>query len=127
MNDYALDSEYGAVACFLSDGVVRVVGEGEIIISFGYESMINRGVDLLDKIEKLIEKIYNKHYDVALLTNDEWNIEKAKFINNKNNNVKYEYVKIEKKNIENNNCVSDNNTITSQAIEMFGEDMITVS
>lgn len=127
LNDYALDSEYGAVACFLTDSVVRVVGEGEIIISFGYESMVNRGVGLLDKIEKLIEKIYNKHYDVALLTNDEWNIEKDQFINNKNNNIKYEYVKIEKKNIESNNCVSDNNTITSQAIEMFGEDMITVN
>ena len=53
LNDYALDSEYGAAACFISDGKIRAVGLGEVILSFNYESMINRGFSMILKIQKV--------------------------------------------------------------------------
>ncbi len=128
LNDYALDSEYGAAACYISDGKVRAVGTGEIILSFDYASMVNRGFSLRKKIEKLLEKIYNKHYDVALLTDDEWNKQKEKFIFNKNNNIPYQYIPINDNvdKIKNAKKIDDN-SITSQAINLFGEDIISIN
>lgn len=127
LNDYALDNEFGASACYISDGIIRAVGESEVIISFDYESMVNRGFTLLEKIQKLFEKIYGKHYDVALVTIDEWNKEKEKFIANKNNNVQYQYIPLEKVEKLEHKIVETNNLITSQAIELFGEDMISIN
>ena len=129
LNDYALDSEYGAAACFISDGKIRAVGFGEIILSFNYESMINRGFSMILKIQKLLEKIYQKHYDVALLTDDEWNQEKEKYIQNMNNHVPYQYVTIDRDSDKDTLPVQNSNSgdIKSQAIELFGEDMVSIN
>ena len=129
LNDYALDSEYGAAACFISDGKIRAVGFGEVILSFNYESMINRGFSMILKIQKLLEKIYQKHYDVALLTDDEWNQEKEKYIQNMNNHVPYQYVTIDRDSDKDTLPVQNSNSgdIKSQAIELFGEDMVSIN
>ena len=129
LNDYALDSEYGAAACFISDGKIRAVGLGEVILSFNYESMINRGFSMILKIQKLLEKIYQKHYDVALLTDDEWNQEKEKYIQNMNNHVPYQYVTIDRDSDKDTLSVQNSNSgdIKSQAIELFGEDMVSIN
>ena len=129
LNDYALDSEYGAAACFISDGKIRAVGLGEVILSFNYESMINRGFSMILKIQKLLEKIYQKHYDVALLTDDEWNQEKEKYIQNMNNHVPYQYVTIDRDSDKDTLPVQNSNSgdIKSQAIELFGEDMVSIN
>lgn len=129
LNDYALDSEYGAAACFISDGKIRAVGLGEVILSFNYESMINRGFSMILKIQKLLEKIYQKHYDVALLTDDEWNQEKEKYIQNMNNHIIYQYVTIDRDSDKDTLPVQNSNSgdIKSQAIELFGEDMVSIN
>jgi len=129
LNDYALDSEYGAAACFISDGKIRAVGFGEVILSFNYESMINRGFSMILKIQKLLEKIYQKHYDVALLTDDEWDQEKEKYIQNMNNHVPYQYVAIDRDSDKDTLPVQNSNSgdIKSQAIELFGEDMVSIN
>lgn len=129
LNDYALDSEYGATACFISDGKIRAVGFGEVILSFNYESMINRGFSMILKIQKLLEKIYQKHYDVALLTDDEWDQEKEKYIQNMNNHVPYQYVTIDRDSDKDTLPVQNSNSgdIKSQAIELFGEDMVSIN
>ena len=126
INDYALDSKYGAAASFVSDGTIRVVGEEELIISFTYESMVDRGIKLLDLVQNLFEKIYNKQYDIAFITNDEWDKEKKEFINNKNNGIKYEYVPIEHKKKAQKSKLDKNNLVASEAIELFGDNVVLV-
>ena len=127
LNDYALDSEYGAAACYISDGIVRAVGTGEVIISFDYDSMVNRGFSLLEKVQKLLEKIYNRHYDVALVTNDEWTAAKDEFIVNKNNNISYQYIPLELEQYHKEKKEVSDHSIASQAIDLFGEDMISIN
>ncbi len=127
LNDYALDSEYGAAACYISDGIVRAVGTGEVIISFDYDSMVNRGFSLLEKVQKLLEKIYNRHYDVALVTNDEWTTAKDEFIAKKNNNISYQYIPLELGQYHKEKKEVSDHSITSQAIDLFGEDMISIN
>lgn len=127
LNDYALDSQYGAIACYLADSVVRAVSDKEIIITFNYDSMVSRGYKLLKDIEILFDKIFNKKYNVAIITTEEWNIKKNEYINNIKSGKKYEYKEISS-NIEDNSktkSISSTDNLTNQAIEMFGEDLVT--
>jgi len=127
LNDYVLDGEFGASVCYILDGNIRAVGTGEVIISFDYESMVNRGFKLLEGIQKILEKVYNKHYDVALVTNEEWEKEKNKFISNKSNNISYEYIPLDLENNNEQQTKTLDDSITSQAIELFGEDVISIN
>ena len=126
LGDYALDSKYGAVASFLTDGTVRVVGEGEVIISFNYESMVSRGFNLIEKVQNLFEMVYNIHYDVAFVTDSEWDEIKLKFIENKNNGITYEYTPIDKDLLKKSSKTDSDDSITSQAMELFGDDVVSV-
>lgn len=124
INDYALDSKYGAVASFLADGKIRAVGEGEIILSFGYDSMVNRGINLIDMVQKLLEMIYNKQYDVAFITDSEWNEIKQEYVKNIKEGIKYEYVPIEHEIKTSKQPTKKKQTITDQAIELFGDNVV---
>ena len=126
INDYTFDSKYGAAASFVADGTIRVVGEGEVLISFDYESMVNRGINLLELIQNLFEKIYGRTYDIAFITTDEWNKVKMEFINNKNNGIKYEYIPIERKKKAQKAKIDKNNVVASEAIELFGDNVVLV-
>ena len=127
VSEYALDSKYGAVASFLSDGNIRVVGDGEVLLSFGYESMVNRGLGMLYDIKSLLKKVYDKDYDIALVTNDNWNNIKNKYVEDKNNGKEYVYTQIDIKIEKKKTNTSTGDSIASQAIELFGEDIISVN
>ena len=126
INDYTLDSKFEAAASFILDGTVRVVGESELIISFNYESMVDRGINLLELVQKLFKKIYDKEYDIAFVTNDEWNKVKNDYIKNKNNGIKYEYVPLERKKKAQNTNLDKNNSVASSAFELFGDNVVLV-
>lgn len=127
LNEYALDNEFGAVACFLLDGKICAVGNQEVIISFDYESMINRGNDAMKKIELLLEKILNKHYFIALITSDDWNKEKAEYIKNVKNKIEYVYEPIILEPVVQSKKSIDKKTIASEAAELFGDDIIAIN
>ncbi|MBE6146762.1 MAG: DNA polymerase III subunit gamma/tau [Firmicutes bacterium] len=128
LNEYALDNQYGAVACYLVDGVLRAASQTEAIVTFEYESLINRGLKLIDKIELLFEKILNHPIKIALLTTEQWNLEKQKYIECKNNGTLYKYqdYPIYNEVAEQKNEVIDskNETITDTAISLFGKDIV---
>ena len=126
LNEYALDGEVGAAASFISDGTVCAASENEVIISFSYESMIERGFNIIDIVEKLFKKIYDKEFDIAFVTTDEWKTIKQEFIDNKNKGITYEYVPINKNKTENKPSSKKKSSITNQAIELFGDDVVSV-
>lgn len=133
INDYALDSQFGAVACYLTDGVIRAASEHEMIITFDYDSMVSRGHKIVKNIENLFDKILGKSYHVAIITTDNWNQEKKNYINKKNSGICYEYIEIsddyanidvdKSKNQVDINSSSEN--ITDKAIQLFGENVVT--
>ena len=126
LNEYALDGEVGAAASFISDGTVCAASENEVIISFSYESMIERGFNIIDIVEKLFKKIYDKEFNIAFVTTDEWKTIKQEFIDNKNKGITYEYVPINKNKTENKPSSKKKSSITNQAIELFGDDVVSV-
>lgn len=138
LSDYALDSTFGAVACYLSDATVRAASNHEVIITFDYESVVTRGYQLWNSVEKLLYKLLGTVYNVAYLTVDQWNAEKKQYIENKNNGNSYVYHTLESldemetgatendtgdKDIMN----SSDNSIAEEAIKLFGENLVSVN
>lgn len=133
LNDFVLDRSYGAAACFLIDSTLRAVGEKEFIITCNYESVQERGFGLLNSMEELVAKIFDKNYKIALLTDSEWNVEKQKFIDLKNQGKKYEYKQldtlIKKSDIIDisEKKIDESDDLVKQAISIFGEDIVKIS
>ena len=127
INDYTLDSKFGASATLLLDATVCAASEGEIIISFPYDSTVDRAFSLLDNITALIKKIYGDTFDIAVLTNKQWEDEKNKFLENRNNGKIYEYKPITKEVKDKKEKKDKKSNITSQAIDLFGDDIISIN
>jgi len=133
LNDFVLDRSYGAASCFLLDSILRAVGENELILTCSYESVQERGFNLLNSMEELVAKLFNKSYKIALLTDDEWNRERQKFIDLKNQGKKYEYKELdtlmEKSDIIDisDQKMEGTNDMVMQAISIFGEDIVKIS
>lgn len=132
LSDYALDSKYGAVACYLSDATVRAASDHEIIITFSYESVVTRGFRLSGLIEELLYKILGDSYYVSFLTEKQWNIEKNRYIENKNSGNHYVYQSLDLKDdsVGNHTMNSDfpsSESIADEAIKLFGENIVSVN
>lgn len=129
LNDYALDAHYGAVACYIYDGTIRAASLDSVIITFDYESMVNRGYRLLTKLEELFEIIFGRKIRIALLTSSEWEQEKKKYIENKNNGISYHYQEVpnlEQSNPNIQDDLLDESTSVEEAIKLFGENMVSL-
>lgn len=132
LNDYALDNHYGAVACYIFDGTIRAASQDSVIITFDYESMVNRGYRLLSKIEELFGIVFGHNVRVALLTSADWEKEKKEYIAKKNNGIAYQYqeVPLLNENLSQSSQLLDNPGIDSssveEAIKLFGENMVSI-
>ena len=116
-----------------------------MILSVKYGSSIDRIVASLPKIYKLIEKVYNKSYKIAFLSEEEWKIIRSDYISNKNTK-KYVYIDESKvtdsrdfaddesilvssvaiaDSLDTNNIVNSDD-IVSEAINLFGENFVEI-
>lgn len=137
LSEYVLDTEFGASACYLVDSAVEAVGDNHMILSVKCDASIDRIILCLPKIYRLLEKIYGKSYKLAILNDKEWENVRNDFISNKNTK-KYVYIDDTDDNEEAkdlNEAVSDiSNTINdnvdkdivSEAISLFGENVVEI-
>lgn len=133
LNDFVLDKSYGAAACYLIDSEIRAVGNEFMILTCNYESVLERGINLLKVIEELIGKLTNSHYKVAIITEDMWKKEREQFIKIKTAGEKYVLKEIPTnfssnflKNQSNVEKKIDDDDIVNQAIAIFGEDIVKI-
>lgn len=125
LNDYLLDKDIGAAACYLIDGNIRVCGDCYIIISYEYNSMVTRGFEMYDKLTNILEKILNKKCYICFLTDEEWDREKKKYIENIHQHKKYGVKELLDKSSVNLEQVNDDNEVDI-ATSLFGKDIIEV-
>lgn len=122
INEYVSTKEYNAIANLLLKATPEVIGETNILFTF----VNNFEVVLFDRniedIEKFLKILFEKKYSVVAITNEEWNIEKKKYIQNINNNYKYEYIEEKKSKKQTKKTTVLENT----AEDIFGDDIITV-
>ena len=123
LNNYVFNQELGYLACILLDGSLRVASDENIIISYPYDSMVDKAYEHILAIENLFKIIFNSAAHLIFITDDRWNQEKNEFIKRKNNNIKYEYIK--EPSSESIEEVKESKKIQTesarQAIELFGD------
>lgn len=126
--DFTLDSEIGAVACFLIDSVPVAASSKNVILTFEYPSMVERGNDMIDRIEITLNRIFGQNYHVVLLTMEEWNREKHQFIENRNQHISYEYQEEPDFDVieANDSKDIDDSDLTKMAIQLFGKNIVKI-
>ena len=122
ISDYILDSNFELVAGLLTDTNPAVVGENNMILVSKYESSAIRINNNLKIIEQLMNKIYNKNYLIIAISNEEWEEEKRKYIENIRKGYKYIYE--EELEGKKNDTQKNEKDAVDQLIDLVGEDMI---
>ena len=118
LKDFTFDQKIGYIVCSLLDSTLRAVSENNFIISFDYDSNVKQNLLLLDKIEEVYSKITNSNKNIAIISDDEWNIVRDEYILNLKNGVKYTVEKEPDPILEE---IENNDIISNSAVELFGD------
>lgn len=111
LNDYTFDKDYGAIACELLDASPVAASDKYLMLSYNYDSFVEKGNCYIDKYERTLNTILGINNKVIFVTNDEWEKIKNEYIINIKNNVKYNY--IDEKGCYNQTDNNNENQITS--------------
>ena len=121
LNEYILDSEYGSTVSSLLDANICAVGDGFIILSFAYASLVNRAKDMYFSFTNVLSKLLNMDLNIAFITNDEWFEKKSKYIEKIKSGYQYQ-MNTENPIIINNEKKDSKNLLEADII--FGEDIV---
>jgi len=80
----------GKIKSVMLDSAVVAASDKYMIFSCENKHISETGNKLLNDIEKDLKSINAKDVKIIFITNDRWNVEKQKYINNLKNNIKYE-------------------------------------
>lgn len=119
IDEYLYDDVYSMVAGLLKDSVPVVASEKYIIVSNNLESVANRINDNISLIDEFLLKIFKNKILIVGMSNDNWNVEKNKYISNIKNGVKY----IEK-NFINTDKIESKKSSVDELIDLMGENII---
>ncbi len=123
LNDFVFNQEFGYLVCILLDGTLRAASDENVIISYPYDSMVEKGYGCISKLEEIFTRVFGISIHLVFITDERWNQEKAEFIRRKNQNVAYEY-KNEPQEVVNEvqiDLKSGQSEISRSAIELFGD------
>ena len=122
IEDYISNKNYNSIARIILESQIVCAGKNNLILLLKSLSSINILNDSIIKAEELLSKVFENDYKIATVLPEEWSQIKNEFIENLKNGKKYEI--IEEKNVIINKERSD---IEKEAIEIFGEENITVN
>ena len=117
--DYTFDENIGYIACTLLDGKIRAASNESIIISYEYDSTVNKNIENLS----LITEVYNTYTDsdkkIAIISDSEWEHAKGEYIRLKKENQLYDYVKEPEPILLEDE--EKNDILVSSAVQLFGD------
>ena len=124
VNDFISNKNYNSLSALLNEGKIVVASEEYLLFSFLEESLVNVFDTNYKQIEVFLNEIYDKMYKVVAITSKEWENIRNEFINNKKNNIPYVFINENEVKLE----VSENNfgKLENSALDIFGEDTISV-
>ena len=118
LNDYTFDQEIGYIVCSLLDANVRAVSENNIILSYEYDSSVKQNLLDLEKITYVYNKITNSDKKIAIITDQEWDVEKNNYIKCLKDGIQYHTLEEPEEVYEEN---KKNDIISNSAVELFGD------
>ena len=118
-NDYTFDDEIGYIACSFLDAKLRAASINSIIISYDYDSVVKQNLLELEKFTSIYNKLTNSNKKIAIITDDEWEIEKNNYIKALKDG--HQYTIIDEPEIKVFKRPDENVIITNSAVELFGD------
>lgn len=134
LKKYAFDKKNGALICDLLDGNPVLSSQKYTVVSFPYSSMANNINEKYHQLEEILRQYAQIDRFIVAVSNEEWSNYKKEYIQNINNNIKYQtledtYIN-NKMNVENSekkaNEESESNNIEEKAYELFDSDLVEI-
>lgn len=117
-NDYTFDQEIGYIVCCILDSKIRAASEENIILSYEYDSSVKQNLNILDKITYVYNKITNSNKKIAIITDEEWEAEKNRYIQAIKDGNHYTVIDEPAEVYEEQ---KKDDIISSSAVELFGD------
>ena len=130
IEDFTFDREYGYLACELLDGTPRVSNENTVVISYPYESSIDKIIMHLTQIQDFYQKKVQSTKNLALLVEDKWNTLKKEYIilkkEGKSFSLEEEPIIEQKESKETEKTLTEEDQKIKEAMELFGSDIVEI-
>lgn len=91
LNEYIFDQRVGYLVCELLDGTLRATSDENTIISYEYESMLEKAKQHYLELKEQFNKILDVSTNLVFITDTQWNQLKQEFISKKEKNIPYIY------------------------------------
>lgn len=123
INDYISNKKYNMVSILLSSGRIVVASDKYLLFSFENKSDVLKFDSIYKQIEQFLKKIYDESYKIVAVSDKEWEEMKNNYINNIKNKISYIFIEENDVKLE----MSENsNALENSALNIFGEDTISV-
>lgn len=123
IGDYVSNKIYNTLSILLLDGHVVVASTKYLLFAFESEEDVTLFDNNYKQIELFIKEVFEETYKVAAVTKKEWQRIKENFIKNKKNQIPYVF--IDENDVKLDMGVSFND-LENSALDLFGEDTISV-
>lgn len=123
IGDYVSNKVYNTLSILLLDGHVVVASTKYLLFAFESEEDVTLFDNNYKQIELFIKEVFEETYKVAAVTKKEWQRIKEDFIKNKKNQILYVF--IDENDVKLDMGVSFND-LENSALDLFGEDTISV-
>lgn len=123
IGDYVSNKVYNTLSILLFDGHVVVASTKYLLFAFESEEDVTLFDNNYKQIELFIKEVFEETYKVAAVTKKEWQRIKEDFIKNKKNQIPYVF--IDENDVKLDMGVSFND-LENSALDLFGEDTISV-
>ena len=123
IGDYVSNKVYNTFSILLLDGHVVVASTKYLLFAFESEEDVTLFDNNYKQIELFIKEVFEETYKVAAVTKKEWQTIKEDFIKNKKNQIPYVF--IDENDVKLDMGVSLND-LENSALDLFGEDTISV-
>lgn len=123
IGDYVSNKVYNTLSILLLDAHVVVASTKYLLFAFESEEDVTLFDNNYKQIELFIKEVFEETYKVAAVTKKEWQRIKEDFIKNKKNQIPYVF--IDENDVKLDMGVSFND-LENSALDLFGEDTISV-
>lgn len=123
LRDFSFDQEIGYLVNELLDSKVRVVGSNDLIISYDSDAIVDQNLVNLVKLNEVYNRITNSDKNIAIVSDEQWDVLKKQYIDHIKNNIKYE-IKDEPEVILED--IKNDDIISNSAISLFGKDIVEI-
>ncbi|MBR3210361.1 MAG: DNA polymerase III subunit gamma/tau [Bacilli bacterium] len=123
LKDYSFDQEIGYLVNELLDSKIRVVGTDSMIISYDSDAIVAQNLVNILKLQDVYNQITKSNKNIAIVSDQQWDVLKNEYISKIKNNEKYELLKEPDILLEE---IKNDDIISNSAISLFGDDIVEI-